>query len=384
MRLVLATPEFSFDGRSYAGFPLLLANDMAALEPAHSFLFETLIGSRGIQSKLTWEAYGRRLYDYFAFLEANGLEWDAEPVGKGLTPFAKYRDWSLGEIALDRSTVNHRLTLVARFYQWCATKGLIKNLPFELRPTAGKRNAMLAHTQRATGHLSPAVTVRQSVKPFKFLTKDQVRACFALELDPSHELMFHLMVRTGLRSCEARTFPASYVFNPRTRRGMSAGQMIRVDLDPADMEIKFSKPRSIDVPWSLMESMWSYLVHQREVRRQVDGGNPAPLLLSQRGTPFSKGAVVDVMESIGKKAGFDVGAHRLRHTYGTYTLSALRKSKDFAGEPLLYVRDRMGHSSAETTMVYLHLITQLDGQAVLAHEDEVDQLFASKPENLNG
>ncbi len=26
------------------------------------------------RSELTWEAYGRRLYDYFAFLEANGLE----------------------------------------------------------------------------------------------------------------------------------------------------------------------------------------------------------------------------------------------------------------------------------------------------------------------
>jgi integrase len=83
------------------------------------------------------------------------------------------------------------------------------------------------------------------------------------------------------------------------------------------------------------------------------------------------------MKSIEKKVGFPVRAHMLRHTYGTYTLSALRKSSEFEGEPLLYVRDRMGHSDVQTTAIYLHLINQLDAQIVLAHEDELDRLFAA-------
>jgi integrase/recombinase XerD len=47
--------------------------------------------------------------------------------------------------------------------------------------------------------------------------------------------------------------------------------MIRVNLEPADVHIKYGKPRSVDVPWSLMEDMWAYSLHQREVRRQRAG-----------------------------------------------------------------------------------------------------------------
>lgn len=37
----------------------------------------------------------------------------------------------------------------------------------------------------------------------------------------------------------------------------------------------------------------------------------------------------------------------------------------------------MGHSDVQTTAIYLHLINQLDAQIVLAHEDELDMLFAT-------
>jgi hypothetical protein len=37
----------------------------------------------------------------------------------------------------------------------------------------------------------------------------------------------------------------------------------------------------------------------------------------------------------------------------------------------------MGHSDVQTTAIYLHLINQLDAQIVLAHEDEMDMLFAT-------
>jgi site-specific recombinase XerD len=126
-----------------------------------------------------------------------------------------------------------------------------------------------------------------------------------------------------------------------------------------------------------MEDMWSYSLHEREKRRQVSDDKPSPLILSANGTEFNKDAVVDVMKAIEKKAGFPVRAHMLRHSYATYTLMALRKIPEFEGEPLLYVRDRMGHSDVQTTAIYLHLINQLSAQAVLAHEDEIDRLFTA-------
>ncbi|WBM17247.1 site-specific integrase [Pseudomonas aeruginosa] len=99
------------------------------MEPAQSFLWHTLVESGEALSALTWEAYGRRLFDYFAFLEANGLAWNEESQADGLSVLSRYRDWSSGELELDPSTLNKRLNLIVRFYQWAKQRDLIAALP---------------------------------------------------------------------------------------------------------------------------------------------------------------------------------------------------------------------------------------------------------------
>jgi len=268
----MATVDLTVKGRSFAGFPLLLDNDGWPLEPAQSFLWHVLITHGSIESKLTWEAYGRRLYDYFAFLSANDLAWNEGQKLHGLSVVARYRNWSLGELGLNPNTVNKRLNLVVRFYDWCKRQGHISHLPFGTRDVRTPlHQGFLAHVDRSGGVVSkPMVMARERKATIKFLIKEQVRQCLGAKLDSSHALLFNLMVRTGMRSCEARTFPLAYVFNPRIQKGLTPGQMIRINLEPADMHIKYGKPRSVDVPWSLMEDMWSYSLHQREVRQLVD------------------------------------------------------------------------------------------------------------------
>jgi site-specific recombinase XerD len=190
------------------------------------------------------------------------------------------------------------------------------------------------------------------------------------------------MVRTGLRQIECRTFPDAYVFDPERRKDLQPGQKIRLHLDPAAMEIKNSKPRDIDVPYDLMEKLWTYSVRRRQERaNNTPKGQELPhLFLTEGGLPYSKDAIGAIFRALSKRVGFTVTAHMLRHSYATYLLWSLRKSTTFQGEPLLYVRDRLGHSDVSTTSIYLHLINSLEGQLVLAHEDEIDQLFASPAE----
>lgn len=381
MRLVFATNDLTLLGRSFEGFPLLIGADGWPVEPAQSFLWHVLVESAESFSILTWEAYGRRLFDYFAFLEANQLTWNDETPAHGLSVLSKYRDWSIGELTLDPRTVNNRLALVIRFYRWAKRHNLIAVLPFgEKLVKAVPHSGLLSHVATpGAKNTKISVIVREHKRPTKFLTKSQVKECLALDTDPSHQILFHLMVRTGMRSCEARSFPLKYVFNPKFAKGLREGQMISVILDPRDMHIKYDRPRVIDIPWSLMKSMWSYTLHQREIRKYYSDQNYNTLLLTNHGRPYSKDAVVDVMKSYEQKCGFYIRAHMLRHTYGTYTLQALRKNKKFEGEPLLYVRDRLGHSDVQTTMIYLHLINQLEAQSVLAYEDEIDTMFMADP-----
>lgn len=377
MRLVFATQDLTLANRSFEGFPLLIGADGWPVQPAQSFLWHILIESGESLSTLTWEAYGRRLYDYFAFLEANTLAWNDETPAHGLSVLSRYRDWSIGELALNPRTVNNRLALIVRFYRWAKLNSLIKVLPFgEKKTQVVPHSGLLSHVTRPRKERSKiSIMLRERKRLMKLLTKDQVKVCLALDADPSHQILFHLMVRTGLRSCEARSFPLKYVFNPRLKNGLRRGQMISIALDPSDMQIKYDRPRIIDVPWSLMEDMWSYSLHQREMRNSRGDGSVTALLLTNEGRQYSKDAVVDIMKSYERKCGFYVRAHMLRHTYGTYTLLALRKTKEFEGEPLMYVRDRLGHSDVQTTMIYLHLINQLEAQSVLAYEDEIDMMF---------
>ncbi len=378
MRLVFATDELVRAGRSFKGFPLLLDNDCWPLEPAQTFLWDTLAGTGAVSSKLTWEHYGRWLYDFFAFLTANKLQWNeaAQPTGLGVV--ARYRDWSLGQLRLKPNTVNLRLSLVVRFYEWAKRNGHVDHVPYAYREIhRGRGRGLLTHAAASSAVVTkPDVKVREHQAPPKFLTDEQVRICREVRLSDSQRLLFDLMVRVGLRSCEARTFPLKYVFNPRLRNDLKPGQMLRVDLSPSDMELKYGKPRSVDIPWSLMEDLNAYAVHRRRglTRQQMTALDP--LILNQLGNPYTRTGVVAVMKSIARQVGFHVCAHMLRHTYGTYTLRTLRSSATFLGEPLLYVRDRMGHSDVQTTSIYLHLINQLEAQLVLAHEDHVDQLFA--------
>ena len=184
MRLVLATADLMVEGRSFEGFPLLLADDGWPLEPAQSFLWHALVTQGSIESKLTWEAYGRRLYDYFAFLSANGLAWDEDPKPHGLSVVARYRDWSLGELGLNPNTVNKRLNLVVRFYDWCKRQGHITYLPFGVRDVrTPSHQGFLAHVDRAGGVVSkPTVMARERKATIKFLTKEMQKDTSKLPL----------------------------------------------------------------------------------------------------------------------------------------------------------------------------------------------------------
>ncbi|RYE42025.1 MAG: site-specific integrase [Hyphomicrobiales bacterium] len=377
MKLLFSTRHLEVGGRPVDGFPLLIDDECMPFQPAQNFLLHALLESSSTRSKLTWEAVGRRLYDYFAFLNANGLAWDQTNAPVGASPLNRYRDWSAGELKLAPRTINKRIALVVRFYEWAYQRGYIASLPFSYRQIrAHGKHGMLAHVKTGGATVERAsVLLREYRSPIKFLTTHQVQVCRQHLDNPSHRLLFELMLQSGLRSCEARTFPAKYVFDPAGRKDLVSGQVIRVDLSPRDLSIKFERPRTVDVPWRLMEELNAYKNLERALRKSRGGGEPDALVLTGYGSEMARTSVVGLFGELRKKVGFPVTAHMLRHTYATYTLAALRRKPTFMGEPLLYVRDRLGHSDVQTTAEYLHLINQLEAQLVLAHEDFIDDIF---------
>ncbi len=382
MRYVLATDKLVVQGRCYKGFPLLVNEGGDAMQPAQSFLWDVIAKGARVSSPKTWDVYGRALYDFFAYVYTKKLDWK-NPAAPGMPgAIEAYRDWSKGTVGLENSTINNRLRVVARFYEWAVRKGHIDHVPFDrVTVQTSRQPGFLAHVDATGGKVqSPEILLQQKARAIKILTNEQIPICYDALPNLTHRLMFELMVRTGLRQIECRTWPQKYVFDPSRRKDLNPGQKIRMNLDPANIELKNSKPRDIDMPCGLMEDLWAYSVRHRQKReRNNPKGDKFPtLFLTENGTPYSKDAMTAIFAALSKRVGFHVTAHMLRHTYATYLLWSLRKSKTFEGEPLLYVRDRMGHSDVTTTAIYLHLINSLEGHLVLAHEDEMDMVFAVK------
>jgi integrase len=65
----------------------------------------------------------------------------------------------------------------------------------------------------------------------------------------------------------------------------------------------------------------------------------------------------------------------LRHTYATHALVALQRHREGNRlEPLVFLQKQLGHASPQSTLIYLHLIQELADQAVLAYDEELDEL----------
>lgn len=382
MKYVLADKNLVVGGRCFEGFPLLIGLDGRRMEPAQDFLWDVIAGSGRIASRRSWDVYGRAMYDFFAFVQANRLDWKA-PAAEGLGgAIEAWRDWSRGTVGLSPVTINHRLRVIARFYQWAVRKQLIDRLPFDHATVQTRRTdpGFLAHVDAKGGQVvTPSFMLPERKEAIRFLTKEQIEVAHQALSNLTHKLMFELMSRTGLRQIECRTFPDSYVFDPTRRKDLHPGKKIRMCISPRNMEIKGSKPRDIDMPYDLMEKLWDYSVRRRQARvnNRVDGQDFPHLFLTEQGAPYTKQAIGDIFRKLGRRVGFALNAHMLRHSYATYLLWSLRKSKTFEGEPLLYVRDRMGHADVSTTAIYLHLINSLEGKLVMAHEDELDKLFVA-------
>jgi integrase len=97
------------------------------------------------------------------------------------------------------------------------------------------------------------------------------------------------------------------------------------------------------------------------------------LFLNNRGNKFSEDGkrIERIVRDTGARVGLKVHPHMLRHTYATHTLCSMQRSSTGI-DPLVFVQRQLGHSSIQTTMIYLHLVNERADEAVLQYDDELN------------
>jgi len=383
MRLLQATEQFTIDGCSYEGFPILLWDSMESCREANSFLRSYLL--RGaIGSRKSWRAISQSIYDFFGFLQAHELAWDDVDRGEEKTLVAAYRDYCRETARLAPATIRQRLIYVCEFYEFAKRQTWIAKLPFEHETRRVDRSqAFLAHADASGGNVSVRDVMPTVVKDLpKFLSKDQIHALLSAATNVHHRILIRLGLGTGLRREELATFPLRYVFDPD--RAGRRGRNVKVHLDPHDgsgMKTKGSKPRDIYMPRGLMKDLHHYARHYRGERAQ--GVERDALFLNQSGEPYAEDGkgLERIVRSLGQQIGVKTWPHLLRHTYATHTLVNLQRQDDRNRvEPLVFLQQQLGHASIQTTMVYLHLVNGMADEAVLAYDEELEGWsYGAKP-----
>ena len=377
MELVWGTKDFLIAGQPYQGFPILLWDSMESCSQANQFFRNYLL--RGvIGSDKSWPSTGRALYDYFSFLQAHDLDWRDVDRGEAKSLVAAYRDYCLVTCKLARSTTGQRLMYICKFYEFALNKGWVNRLPFgHEERTVPRDTSFLEHVDASGGKalVNDVMPRRHKLLP-KFLSMSQAKSLLAGSENPHHRIMIQLALRTGLRREVLATFPVTCVFDPDKVGG--AERNLRIRLDPFDrdgMETKGSKKRDIWVSRKLMAELYRYLTKLRGERASL-GKNQKTLLLNHLGEPYgSAGKSLNrIIVETGERLGIEVHTHMLRHTYATHTLVNLQRNPQKGLDPLVFLQRQLGHSSVQTTMVYLHLVNEMADEAVLAYDDELNDV----------
>ncbi len=158
-----------------------------------------------------------------------------------------------------------------------------------------------------------------------FLTKEEVIRLFAAVENEKHRLALELMYSAGLRVSEALNLRAA---DFKFERGI--GWVRRG---------KGNKDRPFIIADCLKE----------RIKQQADSAGEGWLFAGRNGFPLHPRSVQEIVRDAARKAGIKkkVHPHSLRHSFATHLIEN--------GYSLSAVQPLMGHSSAETTLVYVHM-----------------------------
>ncbi|MEK7751729.1 MAG: tyrosine-type recombinase/integrase [Acidobacteriota bacterium] len=333
------------DGRPYLFGPtwktLLVPND---------WLY-SLRSDGATLSPRTWRSYAYGLGDHLAWCDREQLDWQL----LGRVDLDRY----IGSLATSDESINHRITLLARFYQWCEEAAVILRTPFAFRTSSVRRTGFLGTLSRDIARPS---ALRRIPRGEKIVVPSAANIWAVRNAADSwrDQLLIETFIFTGLRCSEVLGLEASQVCDVRLGEKESA-VLVRITG-------KGRKTRQVPFPAGLVRNLQRYVVLDR---KHVATETPR-LFVSAKGKPLSASGVQFLLRAAGKKHALALHPHLLRHFFACHRLKYLTDLG--LGDPLGQLQRELGHSQITTTMRYLHLTDEMRARIASDHQEFIARI----------
>lgn len=391
MKLINTDHHFVISEQAYPDVPILINDKSEIVKSVFKFIIYLVIQDGRVQSMRTVKNYADALYDYFSFLDANNIEWDEPYLNDtehfSLSALALYRNWSRtltkknNVRAVADSTINLRLSVLKRFYEYCYNAGLIQFEPWEtlFKVQPETMPGFLRHTRGEKIVKSNDLVLKTFKKPPKLLSLEQCKHLIAAIDNQTFKLMTKLMLSAGLRKDEIISLEKRYIYEPSVNQ---FNKRIPIDLEPSNngQRTKGSKPRRVYISALLMRDLWDYINFGERVLRgklyTATHDDESPFVFLNRfGNAYSEQSLNNAYSKLtnNKCIDFKVSPHMLRHTYATIELFS-ESQRVGTTKALAWVQKRMGHSSIATTSIYLHCIEMLQEHELSTYQTELDAM----------
>lgn len=241
-------------------------------------------------------------------------------------------------------TVNLRVSTACRFHFWGESRNRFSSpLGTFLLSNRSDSPAPRFRSMRLHSYPISNFMLRAETRIPRILTKPELEKLFQVSPKP-YSLIFKWAVVTGLRRYELCSLRVSDL-------------PTRVDDDSIglrEMRImrKGGKETSVYMPNALVDETWWYLLIDRSAPRS---GAEDYLFLTKSGKRVRRQYLSVIFKKLTSSIAPHATLHHLRHTFAVLTLTILQRRAD-AGDsinPLKTLQVLMGHSSIESTEIYL-------------------------------
>lgn len=376
MELFFTDNEFTLNGAACPEIPFIVDSEMALVEDVNRYLHYIAVVNGRTESPKTWATYGRDLLDYFEWLEAQDLQWDAVTKNH----LALYRNAMVEQISQHTGrrnspgTINQRIGAVTRFYKYQHESGRISELPFtaqEIMSARSNDSSLLSHVSKSKIEVTDLALKTHTALP-KHLSLSEARRFIKGFKSSRTRLQSVLMVMTGMRREEVTLMPVSMVEElEHAAKRCEQGELVPLSI-PAEIA-KGNKARTVYVTKLFAGKLRQYRVLERpklaKKHKAKHGVESERFWLSHWGEELSVQDLNTKFSENSAKTGIRCTPHMLRHTFATYFFER-------TGD-LRTLQKLMGHSNIETTTIYEHSSTVDKLGFAEQYQAEIDDLLTT-------